>query len=211
MNTAWLEALWSSLLDIFILPFYHSVSKCCTSISVRLTREWTTLSWTTFFFILSAAPDVAWSWQDSTRRIRSVSCFCCWCFALFFFITMSNQIGLASEFLSDQHTKCHNHLKGSSNPIMHCSRLAFKSASVTVNEECYNNRYRKTSTLRRLSSFSCKRFYWGSCPGYRMMVKTRQSGLKWFFSHFDHSVGYCMCHSATGVNLSNSRFTIAGL
>ncbi|XP_058229225.1 caveolin-2 [Hemibagrus wyckioides] len=39
MNTGRLEMLWKSLLDIFIIPVYHSVSKCCTSVSVHLTRE----------------------------------------------------------------------------------------------------------------------------------------------------------------------------
>ncbi|KAK2821203.1 hypothetical protein Q7C36_020546 [Tachysurus vachellii] len=39
MNTGRLEMLWSSLLDIFVLPVYHSVSKCCRSVSVRFTRE----------------------------------------------------------------------------------------------------------------------------------------------------------------------------
>ncbi|TTB85623.1 Caveolin-2 [Bagarius yarrelli] len=39
MNTTQVELLWSSLLDIFVLPIYHSVSKCCTSISVRFMRE----------------------------------------------------------------------------------------------------------------------------------------------------------------------------
>ncbi|XP_017352056.1 caveolin-2 [Ictalurus punctatus] len=34
MNTSWLERLWRSLLDIFILPVYRSVSKSCTSISM---------------------------------------------------------------------------------------------------------------------------------------------------------------------------------
>ncbi|XP_060766012.1 caveolin-2 [Neoarius graeffei] len=39
MNNTCLEKLWSSLVDIFILPVYHSISMCCTSISVRLTRQ----------------------------------------------------------------------------------------------------------------------------------------------------------------------------
>ncbi|KAF4093560.1 hypothetical protein AMELA_G00003400 [Ameiurus melas] len=39
MNTSWLERLWRSLLDIFILPVYHSVSKSFTSISMRLTSK----------------------------------------------------------------------------------------------------------------------------------------------------------------------------
>ncbi|KAI7794931.1 caveolin-2 [Triplophysa rosa] len=39
INTGWLQTLWSSVLDIFILPFCQSVAKCCGGISVRLTRE----------------------------------------------------------------------------------------------------------------------------------------------------------------------------
>lgn len=54
MNTGWLETLWSSLVDVFILPVYHSVSKCGTSISVRLTREWKTFPFTIFHLNLSS-------------------------------------------------------------------------------------------------------------------------------------------------------------
>ncbi|KAL7837130.1 hypothetical protein SRHO_G00268410 [Serrasalmus rhombeus] len=39
INTGWLETLWSSVLDIIILPFFQSVAKCCRGISVQLTRQ----------------------------------------------------------------------------------------------------------------------------------------------------------------------------
>ncbi|XP_042589784.1 caveolin-2-like [Cyprinus carpio] len=39
INTEWLQTLWSSVLDIIILPFFQSVAKCCSGISVILTRE----------------------------------------------------------------------------------------------------------------------------------------------------------------------------
>ncbi|XP_066526150.1 caveolin-2 [Hoplias malabaricus] len=39
INTGWLETLWSSVLEIIILPFFQSVAKSCRGISVRLTQE----------------------------------------------------------------------------------------------------------------------------------------------------------------------------
>ncbi|KAI4880998.1 hypothetical protein NFI96_012560 [Prochilodus magdalenae] len=39
INTGWLETLWSSVLDILLLPFFQSVAKCCGSVGVRLTRQ----------------------------------------------------------------------------------------------------------------------------------------------------------------------------
>ncbi|XP_016121811.1 caveolin-2-like, partial [Sinocyclocheilus grahami] len=39
INTGWLQTLWSSVLDIIILPFFQSIAKCCSGISVVLTRE----------------------------------------------------------------------------------------------------------------------------------------------------------------------------
>lgn len=44
INTGWLQTLWSSVLDIIILPFFQSVAKCCNGISVVLTREWETFA-----------------------------------------------------------------------------------------------------------------------------------------------------------------------
>ncbi|KAG9260648.1 caveolin-2 [Astyanax mexicanus] len=39
INTGWLETLWSSILDIIILPFYQSVAKCCGGFSIQLNRQ----------------------------------------------------------------------------------------------------------------------------------------------------------------------------
>ncbi|TRY94876.1 hypothetical protein DNTS_032977 [Danionella cerebrum] len=39
INTGWLQTLWSSVLDIIILPIFQSMAKCCSGISVVLTRE----------------------------------------------------------------------------------------------------------------------------------------------------------------------------
>ncbi|KAK2874051.1 hypothetical protein Q8A67_021204 [Cirrhinus molitorella] len=39
INTGWLQTLWSSVLDIIILPLFQSVAKCCSGISVVFTRE----------------------------------------------------------------------------------------------------------------------------------------------------------------------------
>lgn len=39
INTGWLQTLWSSILDIIILPFFQSIAKCCRGINVVLSRE----------------------------------------------------------------------------------------------------------------------------------------------------------------------------
>ncbi|XP_062843035.1 caveolin-2 [Trichomycterus rosablanca] len=39
INTGWLKTLWSSVMDIFILPVFHSAAKCCSSISVQLLHK----------------------------------------------------------------------------------------------------------------------------------------------------------------------------
>ncbi|XP_026868239.2 caveolin-2 [Electrophorus electricus] len=39
VNTGWLETLWHSILDIFILPFFYSAAKCYGGVGVRLTQE----------------------------------------------------------------------------------------------------------------------------------------------------------------------------
>ncbi len=44
INTGWLQTLWSSVLDIIILPFFQSLAKCCSGISVVLTRDWETFA-----------------------------------------------------------------------------------------------------------------------------------------------------------------------
>ncbi|XP_076124218.1 caveolin-2 [Alosa pseudoharengus] len=35
LNTGWLQTLWSSMLDTFVLPFFQSAAGCFNSISVR--------------------------------------------------------------------------------------------------------------------------------------------------------------------------------
>ncbi|XP_076860787.1 caveolin-2 [Brachyhypopomus gauderio] len=39
INAGWLETLWSSVLDIILLPFFYSAAKCCGGISARVTHE----------------------------------------------------------------------------------------------------------------------------------------------------------------------------